>query len=282
MEERAGNYKEYIQHFHLGESHLRKIHAVMEEYARKIDHAAYVSIYIERENDSFFETLDLEKILAEENSGTKALKTLSMSIKVPSVANEEKKLSEDSDSKAVIGFTKEKEPKIRCMTAHNSRDWCFLLIDELDTQIQRVAKEKPTSIFKAKAVDLIFALSILTLLVTAIALNIDDSPINVKELLKGDITQKINYLVEQSANKQKIAYVWFLPGMAGSMLFFLFALEFKPITKLVKISNMSVFYWGDMISVYDSYLQKKIRIKWGVIIAFAVSLAATLIGALLV
>ncbi len=279
MEEKAGNYQEYSNHFVLSETNLRKIHSVMDEYAAKIGVESNISIYIERENDSFFETRDLDKILSDENTSGKAIKTLSMEIITVPVEGEN--LSEKERSKAVIGFMKDKDTKIRFMTSHKERDWCFLLIDELDTQVKRIIKEKPASLLKAKALDLVVALMILIILMGGIAWNVTDAQINLQEVLANDLDTKINFLVEQEVQRNNSSVIWLIPGMAMTMLIFFFALEFKPITKLVRVSNTSVFYWGDMVSIYDSYIQKRSRIKWGVMIAFVVSLAATFVGTLL-
>lgn len=75
MEERAGNYRDYPNNFYLAETNIRKIHAVMEEYANKLEAGAYVSIYLARENDSFFETKDLEKIFNDENTSSLRIHT---------------------------------------------------------------------------------------------------------------------------------------------------------------------------------------------------------------
>ncbi len=280
MEEKAGNYKEYPNHFQLTETHIRKIHSVMEDYAEKIDEETYISIYIERENDSFFTTRDLEKILADENSRGRSIETLSMEIMTSPKAEGSKNETEKERSKAYIAFTKEKDTKVRFMTSYKERDWCFLLIDELDTQVQRLIKGKSISLFKAKIIDLVVALAFILILVGGFAWNTENSQINLEELLASTIEQKVDFLVEQGVKRKNTSSIWFIPGMAMTMLIFLFILEFKPITKLVHASNTSVFYWGDMIPVYDTYVQKRTRIKWSIIIAFGVSLSASLAGSL--
>lgn len=281
MEERAGNYKEYPNHFNLSETHLRKIHSVMEDYANKIDSGAYVSIYIERENNSFYETRDLEKIVSEENSSGKSIETLRMEIVLDKVEGDHISSEKDA-SKAMIGFSKSKDVKIKLMTANKSRDWCFLLIDELDTQVQRIIKGKSTSVFKARILDLVVALSVLIVLLSGIAWNTLTSQYDTQNLLASTLDNKVDFLVGEAVERHNTKTIWFIPGMAMVMIFFLVVLEFKPITKLVKASNTSVFYWGDMIPIYDAYVQKRTRIKWGVVIAFVVSLAASLITALVI
>lgn len=280
MEEKAGNYKEYPNHFQLTETHLRKIHSVLEEYAAKIDTEAFVSIYIARENDSFFETRNLETIFTDENTSGKSIKTLTMEIIV--APEDGKESSEKERSKSYIAFTKDKDTRIRFWTSYKERDWCFLLLDELDTQVQRIIKNKPTSIIKAKVIDLAVALLLLSIFMGVVVWNSVDSQLDLQSIMTYSMEEKIDFLVEQQVEKNNIKSIWFIPGLALMMLIFLFVLEFKPITKLVKASNTSVFYWGDMVAVYDSYIQKLTRIKWSVIVAFVVSLAATLVGSFVV
>lgn len=275
MEEKAGNYKEYSNHFCLSETHLRKIHSIMEDYSKKIENGAYVSIYIARENDSFYETQDLEKIFLDENSSGKAIKTLSMEIITN--ADKDNNKTDKERQNAVIAFTKDKETKIRALTSYKSRDWCFLLIDELDSQIQRIIKEKPIPILKAKIFDLLIALGLLLSLAIGATLNLMEPAIDLQEIVSKSTEIKINFLVEQEINRNNSKRIWFIPIILIAMIGFISFLEIRPITRLARSSNASVFYWGDMIVKHDSYIQKISRFKWGVIIALLVSSASSLI-----
>lgn len=275
MDERAGSYKEYTNHFNLGEAHLRKIHSILVEYAAKLSPDAYVLIYIARENDSFYETRDLDKILADENTSGKAIKTLSLDIIYDD--NSENLLSSSKKKKAVIGFTRDDDSKIRFMASHSSRDWCFLLIDELDTQVQRIIKNKPSFLAKFYAVDMVFAILVFTILFSVLAFSMPERQLDLQALQAESIDKKINFLVEKTLNQYNTTLI-LMPYFAVGVMLFLALIEFRPIKRLVKIMDMSTFYWGDMVKIYDAHLHRRSQIKWGVIIAFIVSLAASFVA----
>ena len=55
MAERAGIRKEYRRHFQHDEAKLRKISDVLRENASKLSEETYLTYYVERENDLFYE-----------------------------------------------------------------------------------------------------------------------------------------------------------------------------------------------------------------------------------
>lgn len=276
MEEKAGNYKEYKNHFCLSETHLRKIHSILDDYSKKIGSDAYVSIYIGKENDSFYETQDLEKIFLDENSNGKEIKTLTMEI-ISNPETDEKPTNEKKIKNAAIIFTKDKETKAMIFTSYKSRDWCFLLIDELDGQVQRILKEKPISQTKAKIIDSAIVLGLLLVVAIGIAINLSNQSLDSADILHKSIETKIDFLVQQEIDRKNSKFHWSIPISIIVLFTFMSLLEAKPISRLAKSKNASVFYWGDAIVKYDKYIQKLNKLKWGVGIAFLVSSASSLI-----
>ena len=274
MEEEAGNYKEYKNNFCLSETHLRKIYSVMEEYAAKIEDETNISIYITRENDSFYKTQDIEKILIDENISGKSIESLKIEI---TVVNEDSQ-SENEQKKAVIIFSKKKDMDIgiRIQTSYKERDWCFLLVDELDTQVQRLINKESTSLMKARLFDLVLAIITFTVLVSGSLWYINSSKIEIPNVLTKSLEEKVNFLVQQEVAQNSDVYI-VMPMFLLSLIIFLFLIEFKIITKLIMASNISVFYWGDFIQIHDDFTQKILRIKWGIGIGFIVSLAASIL-----
>lgn len=279
MEERAGSYKEYKNYFNLGEANLRKIHSILIDYASKLSPDAYVLIYIVRENDSFYETKDLERILSDENTSGKAIKSLSLEIiyNKDSNTDDNQNSADRKKSKALIAFSKDNDSKIRFMASHSSRDWCFLLIDELDSQVQRVIKNKPSRLINIYALDMMVGLFILTIIMSGVIFYNPEKQVNVELLKASDIEQKLNFLIEKVANQHNTT-MFIMPYFFIGMITFVFFLEFKPIKRLMKSMDISTFYWGDMMQIYDAYLHRRSQIKWGVIIAFIVSLAASFVA----
>lgn len=151
----------------------------------------------------------------------------------------------------------------------------MLLVDELDGQVRRILKGKTVSLSKAKIFDFTFALAIFSVLIIGIAWDFNSYQIDTTNILSKSLEEKVNFLVEQSAINRNNKILWYLPGMIFVMLAFLLIIEFKPITRIVRSTNISAFYWGDATEKYDNYLGRREKIKWGVIVAFVVSVAAS-------
>lgn len=277
METRAGSHKLYENNFCLSEAHLRKIHSVMEAYSAKLSESSDVIIHIVREDESFYETLDIETILIDENTERKSILSLSMEI-ISKTEEGNDKSHKRKNTKALVEFDLKYNAHIRVVTSHNSRDWCFLLVDELDTQIQRIIKNKSRSIVNGRLLDASFGILSFIALSIWFAFRKHKEAIDVEALLQKGVEDKVNYLVEVTARADNSEVYLFIPGLFIGMLFFIFLIDYNPLSKLLKLTNLSVFYWGDMISTYDASIQKRSRIKWGVIVAFVVSLAASFVG----
>ena len=55
--------------------------------------------------------------------------------------------------------------------------------------------------------------------------------------------------------------------------------EMKPISKILNWLDRSVFYWKDQQQAFDAYSSTITKVKWGIVIAFFVSLAASILVA---
>jgi hypothetical protein len=276
-EERAGSYKEYPNHFKLSESNVRKIHSVLEEYAAKTEPPSKVVIYIDRDDNSYFETGDLEKVLLDENTTGKPIETLSMTI-TANLASADLGEPESKRRKAFIGFTGKNNPKIRILTTYKSRDWCYLLIDELDTQVQRTLNKTPFPWLQSRFLDLFTAaIVVFAFALAATWFSIAAAP-DISKLLALSTDEKLNYLVKQAVNRNLAQNLTVIPAFAIGIVFLFFFIEFRPASKLVEAFNSSVFYWGDMVAAYDARKQTQSRIMWGVLVAFLVSIAAAYVS----
>ncbi|WP_282130367.1 hypothetical protein [Pseudoalteromonas aliena] len=277
METRAGSHKLYERNFSLTEAHLRKIHSVMDTYSNKLKESSDVIIHIIREDESFYETLDLETILVDENTEGKSIKSLTMEIRSKTEEGNDKS-SKRKNTKALVEFELDYNATIRVITSHHSRDWCFLLVDELDTQIQRIIKKKSRSFVPLHLIDLFLGLILIAAGLVWFAFLKQKEKVDVEALMLKGVDDKLNYLVSVTADYNNSNTYMVLPVFFGAMLLVMLLVSFKPLSKLLRLTSLSVFYWGDMISIYDASIQKEVRIKWGVIVAFVVSLAASFVG----
>lgn len=277
MEVRAGSHKLYERNFKLNEAHLRKIHSVIDVYCKKLEEPSDVIIHIIREDESFYETLDIETILIDENIEGKSIKSLSLEITSKTDEGNDKS-SKRKNTKAIVEFDLDDNASIRVITSHNSRDWCFLLVDELDTQIQRIIKNKSRSFVPSHLIDPLFGFILVAAGLVWFAFQKQKEKVDIEALMLKGMEDKINYLVINTAEFNNSNTYMFLPVFFAALLFVILLVSYKPFSKLLKLTNQSVFYWGDMISLYDATLQKESRIKWGIIVGFVVSLSASFVG----
>ncbi len=279
MQERSGILKEYENNFKITEPHIRKLYNILKTYAEQLNDGAHVSIYVERENDSYIETTDLEKVLQEENISGKLITNLNMKI-----ICDKKDNSSKNNPMCILGFDQKRQVKITFMTSNENRDWCFLLFDELDGQVQRILLQKPIKKNIISFMNTIAALSMLIIPFIVIFLysnNWKTGRAAADNITTKSIDQKLNYLIEKSfVNLESLIPILFF--LFCSLVAFFLILEFKPISKLLNLGQVSVFYWGDITESYDKRLAKLSRFKWGIIIAFIVSLAATFVGSLFI
>lgn len=83
MATRAAVLKEYEDNFVLDEAKLRKIASIVAEYAAKLGPKYFVEFYVEREDQTSYETKSVDEVLADENAEGKRIVTVSMSIEPP-------------------------------------------------------------------------------------------------------------------------------------------------------------------------------------------------------
>lgn len=266
--ERAGIYREYRDCFKLDEGKLRKLSEVINQFVARMSVEVSVFYYIEREDKRFFETQDIEKVLAEDNGDGKRIYRMIIGIN--------DKNDKQIQPYCLIEFDQKSE-YIRLTLDWKDRDWCFLFCDELETQISRIIKKGSFVVLNKhrQTIDFTIASASWLVLVCIYYLNrMNNSMIEYNKLLKLPIEVKINKILLLCFEKS------FLPAEENTpiILFFigLAFVVFKPVKRIINKSP-SVFYWGDMINIYDSIIKRRSNILWGVIIALLVSITAGMI-----
>lgn len=280
---RAGIRKQHKGAFILDEAKLRKITNVFETYAGKLVRKNAVLFEVQRENDSFYETSSVNVVLSDDNALGRAITSIIVRIRV-SDDEQTDPLSIDAETVARLIFGTDPEmgfflqgPEVSYQIVEKERDWCFLFADELDTQIARVIT-RHRSFRIANLLD-----SILPMLPIAIGFYwMLLRPIgSVKRLTTNQIAsmsvdQKINAILELANNRPSIS--------SASMGLFLISIvvafivgEIKPMRHLWKRLYQPVFYWGDMVQLYDTAQRRLTNFKWGIIVAFVVSIIASFV-----
>lgn len=236
---KAGIYREYDAPFYLDESRLRKIANIIQLYAGKLrGEEIDVLYYVYRENNSYYETSDIETVLSDENGNGKKIDTL-----VIHIANKK-----DNKDFFYIEFRSAKD-QIRFNIHFKDRDWCYLFADEMENQINRIVKAKPFFIRIGKSfIKITTGIGLLSI----VGLLLYGNEIIVSKYFRKDM---------------------FMIVIAFGFILGCFFEPHKHINKLAP----SIFYWGDMIEVHDKLLSNYNNIKWGIGVAALVSLVTGLL-----
>jgi len=284
MNKSAGIYKEYKKHFLLDEGKLRKFYDVIREHAQKLSEPYLIKIRVQRQDDSFYETTDIGEVLTDENAAGRTIKLIGMELHRKPESQDEANQGDLDTKKAsvLLIFDRYGEEKVAFQIREKERDWCFLMADELDSQIRRVLTKSPIlGFFPSRLADPIvffslgaLALFYLTFLTTRL------SPIlNADQIQSMTIDARTQKLLELAVEKHSSSS-WVLPISLVVMALVFAFLGLRPISRVIEKMSRSVFYWGDIIPVHDAFEKRVLQIKWSVIVAFIVSLVASIIGAL--
>ncbi len=284
MSETSGVQKSYQDSFRLEEPNLRKIVEVLQKHASKLGERTYVKFHVHREDDSFYETRDLEQVLSDENCRGKRIKQVLVAIVYENKRQMHEVTGEETDRPAAyISFaltSEKKKDTIRFSAREKSRDWCFLLFDDMRTQIDRVI-QKPFvgflgSIKDKRLLDMLMSLFVLSGVMWFYASRFDHHSTNISlDTVKSmTMEQQIRALLELALIRDAQGRVSFLPAMLASMIGSIIILELQPISRLLGAILRPIFCWGDMMTEYNKTRTRWIAIKWGVVVAFIVSVVA--------
>jgi len=280
MADRAGIKKEYDnKHFLVDEAKFRKVCDVIHEHAKRLDYETSLTIYVEREDSSYYETKNIDEVVADDNVAGKEIRTILVELN-KDISGEEKETRE-TDRKPVVylALTRKRDPNVVFLVSGEKRDWSFLLADELDSQIQRFLVPHNlkwlTSTFANFSVVFIFGAIILMWLIWFI--NPSAGTLTVEQIRKLSNEEAIRKCLELLSRR----YAGIEYAAPGGMIFtalMLGLVELRPVSRLASKLSKSVFYWGDMITVRDRFVTKMTHWKYGVIGAFIVSVVASIIA----
>lgn len=243
-----------------------------------------MKFYVERENNSYYETRSLDDVLSDDNVPGKAIRTVSVALHKSDHDSEHQVTARpETEPLAYVAFRRIGETKSLFFVSGEDRDWCFLLADDLDTQLQRASTHRAFPFLPRYSGDfLIF--SVLCALVWLWAMVSFDQPstpeIPLERIQAMDIEERTFETLRLLA-ENRVYPPYHLPIMLIALGITFTLLEIRPISRISDKVNRSVFYWGDMQTVHDKYDKKVQLVKWGIIIAFFVSLFGSLVGGFL-
>jgi hypothetical protein len=273
-----GIRREYDRTFVLDEAKLRRIVDVFESHAAKLGFETFMYYHLGRSDDSFHDTEDIDEVLADDNSGHRSIDHLIVELHRIS----DKPLGPPgSDHRprplAYVGYFRDGRKTVSQAVIQDKRDWCVLVSDEIDVQIKRTLNSGRLKYLKSRAFD--FTTVLIILGVSAILISIfllsataTYSSADIARMSLEERTSRMMEILVARDRSQGIA----LSIFAVVLLVTAVLTQFTPLSRLAKWWDRSVFYWGDMASDYDKFTAMMTRIKWGLVIAFGVSVLASL------
>lgn len=215
----SGTVKQFKKNFVIGEDFLKRLQGVMERVSRESEVDTAVVFHVEREDDRFYETLQVEEVLADRNAKGHRVVVVSIELRAP--AKRGGADSRSHETLAAVRFLAGKNfravwvGKSDIEVRINSRDsrLALLLADELDQEVEKAfcpQKKFPRWIF------LLFLLPLSVFLV--------------------------RYVTEPNS--------WpLMPFLVGIVASFLVAISVVPLSLF---QRQSTFFWGDEVQEFVS------------------------------
>lgn len=247
MAVKAWLFRDYEKNFMLDETKLRKIIEVLRDYSEKLKENVCLVYTVEREDNSMYETKNIDEILSEDNSPEKVIMSLTVELKkdIPE-NNEEKILEKDRRPVVVIQFNRNNENKVRIMVSGEERDWCYLLTDALDAQIKRVLKSKVPSFLLKRRFDFVAFASLFIFLAGLFLFNIRGIPplFSANEISAMTSDDRLTKVLEIMVKRDRYEGIFVSASMLFALILIIVLVEVRPLSRLIEQTSKSVFYWG--------------------------------------
>jgi len=276
---KAGIKKEYRTRFLLDEAKLRKIASVMAGHAAKLSENSQIVFRAECEHDAYYETSDIDEVLNDDNAPGRAIERLTIQLCPTAI---ETGSGTPRDERAIAEVTLCRRGHCICLTiTQDSRDWCVLLADDLDTQIKRLAVGRLLR-YDPERIDSAISYGAMLLgiavLVAGTVADFRQPAFQADAMNAMTLDAKVTWLVLYHDTQTTLTGKW-LPWVIVGVLVGIAWNVLEPIAHATKWLSRSVFYWGDMVSAHDHLVRRMTQIKWGIVIGFIVSLVAGLVVA---
>lgn len=259
----SGISKHYRKPFFLDEDSLRRIHASLEKAAKDLQDPTTLIFHVERDDDRYYETANLDEVLSDSNVRDKKINFLGLGLRY---IDEPKDTSWRPHWIVQVNFLKGRQSALRNLDlveikiGTENKSWALLLADELQSQIERTFKVKGTPRW-------LLVLCTIPLLVMGIRLN--------------------SHFLEISSNDSSADannFVVFAIGFLAGVIIPLYIKRFDD--DLGKwfirfFGPETAFAWGDEARSYLEREQVRQNILWGVIVALLISIIASVVFAVL-
>jgi len=288
MDRGSGIRREFNDAFVLDEAKLRKVADILKAAASKASAPLTVRYFVETEDDRFFRSADIEDVLQHDNAPGRSIATLIVELR----GEGKKEDFPDHETRAAIDVNDADKPRamvsfrlnrgIVLISTGPDRDWCFLLIEELVAQAQRIITKR-SSIVITKIADRMFGILVATLLMGFAVMGFVDMPkvppaLTLERIPKMTIDERtaatLALILDGHKASSHIKYVF--PVLSAAIVALLVLPELKLLSRLAGFYWQSAFYWGDMKITYDKRRRMLTQVLWGLVIAFLISVVAAI------
>lgn len=242
----SGIERDQKGHFLLEEDGLRRIVEVIEAKSKSLPQKTAIVYFVRRKDDRFYETSDLNDVLADPNNSNRRIEHLSIELR----RTDPTQPIEAWERNWIVNvtFTIEKESRVKFTIASDDRNWSLLLADALEPQVARTrgAQQVPSLLL------LVFYAALAAFLYAG-----------VPRLQSG-----LGLYWEAAKNFEGLALmglVFVALGSVGERNYFV-AKIFGP---------ESCFSWGEEAKVREKRLEWRKNVTWAIVIGFFVSVAST-------
>ncbi|TDB26390.1 hypothetical protein ATCM_01130 [Stenotrophomonas sp. ATCM1_4] len=273
-------FHEFERGFCLTEEGLRRIQAIIKE---RIPRDCIVTYVVTRGDAFTYRTKEIDDVLDEVNDATRQVVALEVEAQPERVDREEGGAGEVSfrlmlvfrSARTSASYWEHAGCTLEIQGA--DRDAAYLMLSELKNYISSdVANLRR---FDKSNVELFAAIIALVLLLTGVAVYILKPEFGAhvlagaaQEALKStDISEKLNYLISVEAKRRSLSGLAVVCVLAGVVAFGSSAVVSKT---LGRFFPTDIFAWGKRKQKYDSDVELRGKLFWGLAVAFAVSIVA--------
>jgi len=249
----SGIEKPFYRAFKLDPDSLQRIVGTLEKYQSDLGVSSSIVFYVNRYDERFYETTNIQNVLDDPNVDKNEIRYLSIDIR--DSRPDSKPEPYERDYIARINFHKSRKVKVGIWISAQDRKWALLLADELELQIKRT--------FKCTQVPNWLLLCFYT-------------SIGILATIWLPRIAGLNYVLDVFVNTSAL-FIW--PGLILLAYFTYVGSRPKWLAKLV--GPEPVFLWGDQSSEYLKRNKMRTNILWGIIVTFIVSIIANLFTSLL-
>jgi hypothetical protein len=264
---RSGIIRSYGGRFVVDEDSLRRLQAALAKGAPSLGFDTHVVFHVDREDDRFYETTDLSDVLSDANLPGRRVQSLSIELRRVGASSTDRPWQERWVVQVTFGTASglnsrsryrrmfDETAELTVMTP--DRNWALLMADELEPQVQRVlAKSRMSWLTYPAAVAMLLVIGAVSEVLRVQAVSVLLQPYTIWKMT--------------AAFPLGVVLAWMLRSLPFRILL--------PLGFERWFGHESVFLWGEELKQYPQRQRFRRNLLWSVVVAFLVSLLASLLA----